>query len=215
MTPGFALAKIGRMVPVLKDIGGPAILCLMMPSVLVYLAYLIPYTSGTVHLLMKRGQFTSILSSPVWWLAKYSGNEQNHSLSGEWCVCLFRWFWDRSGNRDGAAGGPVWLQLYHTFSLLLCRLSAAVAKGILPLSRHIRRSSGQRLMYVASWRRRRWWGISSPLSAPGFLASPGRPSPAAIRRRAPMIGSHDDNHVFCAESGVRSRPIFSSWAPGC
>ncbi|HHD2845282.1 TPA: 2-hydroxycarboxylate transporter family protein, partial [Klebsiella quasipneumoniae subsp. similipneumoniae] len=36
MTLGFALAKIGRMVPVLKDIGGPAILCLMMPSVLVY-----------------------------------------------------------------------------------------------------------------------------------------------------------------------------------
>jgi malate:Na+ symporter len=27
MTLGFALAKIGRMVPVLKDIGGPAILC--------------------------------------------------------------------------------------------------------------------------------------------------------------------------------------------
>jgi malate:Na+ symporter len=40
MTLGFALAKIGRMVPVLKDIGGPAILCLMMPSVLVYLACL-------------------------------------------------------------------------------------------------------------------------------------------------------------------------------
>ena len=32
MTLGFALAKIGRMVPVLKDIGGPAILCLMMSS---------------------------------------------------------------------------------------------------------------------------------------------------------------------------------------
>ncbi|WP_186825352.1 2-hydroxycarboxylate transporter family protein, partial [Klebsiella pneumoniae] len=31
MTLGFALAKIGRMVPILKDIGGPAILCLMVP----------------------------------------------------------------------------------------------------------------------------------------------------------------------------------------
>lgn len=53
MTLGFALAKIGRMVPVLKDIGGPAILCLMMPSVLVYFGVFDPHTLGTVHLLMK------------------------------------------------------------------------------------------------------------------------------------------------------------------
>jgi malate:Na+ symporter len=32
MTLGFAFAKIGRQIPVLKDIGGPAILCLMVPS---------------------------------------------------------------------------------------------------------------------------------------------------------------------------------------
>ena len=36
MTLGFAFAKIGRQIPLLKDIGGPAILCLMLPSVLVY-----------------------------------------------------------------------------------------------------------------------------------------------------------------------------------
>jgi malate:Na+ symporter len=53
MTLGFALAKIGRMVPVLKDIGGPAILCLMMPSVLVYFGVFEAHTLDTVHLLMK------------------------------------------------------------------------------------------------------------------------------------------------------------------
>ena len=53
MTLGFALAKIGRMVPVLKDIGGPAILCLMMPSVLVYFGVFEAHTLDSVHLLMK------------------------------------------------------------------------------------------------------------------------------------------------------------------
>nr|VUD30810.1 Citrate-sodium symport [Raoultella sp. NCTC 9187] len=53
MTLGFAFAKIGRMVPILKDIGGPAILCLMVPSALVYFEMFAPHTLATVHLLMK------------------------------------------------------------------------------------------------------------------------------------------------------------------
>lgn len=53
MTLGFAFAKIGRMLPVLKDVGGPAILCLMVPSVLVYFGLFEAHTLATVHLLMK------------------------------------------------------------------------------------------------------------------------------------------------------------------
>ena len=53
MTLGFALAKIGRMVPILKEVGGPAILCLMTPSVLVYFGMFEAHTLDTVHLLMK------------------------------------------------------------------------------------------------------------------------------------------------------------------
>ena len=53
MTLGFAFAKVGRQIPVLKDIGGPAILCLMVPSVLVYFGAFGKQTLDTVHLLMK------------------------------------------------------------------------------------------------------------------------------------------------------------------
>lgn len=53
MTLGFAFAKIGRQIPVLKDIGGPAILCLMVPSILVYFGVFQKHTLDTVHLLMK------------------------------------------------------------------------------------------------------------------------------------------------------------------
>jgi malate:Na+ symporter len=53
MTLGFAFAKVGRQIPVLKDIGGPAILCLMVPSVLVYFGVFGKHTLDTVHLLMK------------------------------------------------------------------------------------------------------------------------------------------------------------------
>ena len=72
MTLGFALAKIGRMVPVLKDIGGPAILCLMMPLVLVYFGVFEAHTLDTVHLLMKEAN-SSISSSPVWWSGSILG----------------------------------------------------------------------------------------------------------------------------------------------
>lgn len=53
MTLGFALAQLGKSIPVLRDIGGPAILCLMVPSVLVYFNVFQPNVMGTVHLLMK------------------------------------------------------------------------------------------------------------------------------------------------------------------
>ncbi|BBO62711.1 TPA: 2-hydroxycarboxylate transporter family protein [Serratia marcescens] len=53
MTLGFALAQLGKSIPVLRDIGGPAILCLMVPSVLVYFNVFQPNVMDTVHLLMK------------------------------------------------------------------------------------------------------------------------------------------------------------------
>ncbi|MBH2940289.1 2-hydroxycarboxylate transporter family protein [Serratia marcescens] len=53
MTLGFALAQLGKSIPVLRDIGGPAILCLMVPSVLVYFDVFQPNVMCTVHLLMK------------------------------------------------------------------------------------------------------------------------------------------------------------------
>ncbi|MFS2222578.1 2-hydroxycarboxylate transporter family protein [Pantoea sp. B65] len=53
MTLGFAFAQIGRKTPLLKDIGGPAILCLLVPSVLVYFDIFRADTLDTVKLLMK------------------------------------------------------------------------------------------------------------------------------------------------------------------
>lgn len=50
---GFAFVKIDRRIPLLKDIGGPAILCLMLPSILVYFGVFQKHTLDTVHLLMK------------------------------------------------------------------------------------------------------------------------------------------------------------------
>lgn len=57
MTLGFLLAHIGHTIPVFKDIGGPAILCLMVPSILVYFYLFNDKTMKTVHLLMKEANF--------------------------------------------------------------------------------------------------------------------------------------------------------------
>src|SRR5690606_29408667 len=53
MTLGFALAQLGKSIPLLREIGGPAILCLMVPSVLVYFNVFQPNVLATVNLLMK------------------------------------------------------------------------------------------------------------------------------------------------------------------
>ncbi|MEH0833101.1 2-hydroxycarboxylate transporter family protein [Pectobacterium cacticida] len=57
MTMGFLLAHIGSTIPVFKDIGGPAILCLMVPSVMVYFNLFNDNTLNTVDLLMKEANF--------------------------------------------------------------------------------------------------------------------------------------------------------------
>ncbi|MFT8210474.1 MAG: 2-hydroxycarboxylate transporter family protein [Symbiopectobacterium sp.] len=57
MTLGFLLAHVGHTIPVFKDIGGPAILCLMVPSILVYFHPFNDNTMKTVHLLMKEANF--------------------------------------------------------------------------------------------------------------------------------------------------------------
>jgi malate:Na+ symporter len=70
--PRFCVCQNGRQIPVLKDIGGPAILCLMVPSVLVYFGVFEKHTLDTVHLLMKEAN-CSISSSPVWWWGAFWG----------------------------------------------------------------------------------------------------------------------------------------------
>jgi malate:Na+ symporter len=184
MTLGFALAKIGRMVPVLKDIGGPAILCLMMPSVLVYFGVFEAHTLDTVHLLMKEA---NLLYFVIACLVVGSILGMNRTILIQGMVRMFVPLVVGTGAAiaTGLLVGSLFGYSFTTpFSLLSCRLSAAVlGKGSCRCRWLIRRSSGKRLTSMwRSWRRLRWWGTFSPLSAPAFWRA-WAPPPGAVRQR--------------------------------
>lgn len=57
MIIGILLGDLGLKIPILKDIGGPAILALLIPSVLVFLNLINPATMKAVTTLMKTSNF--------------------------------------------------------------------------------------------------------------------------------------------------------------
>ncbi len=186
MTLGFALAKIGRMVPVLKDIGGPAILCLMMPSVLVYFGVFEAHTLDTVHLLMKEA---NLLYFVIACLVVGSILGMNRTILIQGMVRMFVPLVAGTGAAiltGLLVGSLFWLQyLPHLLFLSSCRLSAAAsAKGSCLCRWLIRPFSGKHLMsMLPSWRRPRWLGIFSPLSALVFWRAW-----AHVVRRSPAMG---------------------------
>jgi malate:Na+ symporter len=207
MTLGFALAKIGRMVPVLKDIGGPAILCLMMPSVLVYFGVFDPHTLGTVHLLMKEA---NLLYFVIACLVVGSILGMNRTILIQGMVRMFVPLVVGTGAAIATGLLVACLATACTipFSLLLCRLSAAVlGKGSCRCRWHILRSSGKRRTCMwHSWRQPVVGNIFAIICA-GFLARLGVRRPA-LSGDGMLIRSHDDNHVFSQSQG--GQPPISS-----
>jgi malate:Na+ symporter len=60
---GFVLSLIGMTVPVLKNIGGPAILCIFVPSAMVYYGWLNQNAIDTITSLMKTSNFLYLFIS--------------------------------------------------------------------------------------------------------------------------------------------------------
>jgi len=57
MIMGILLGDLGMKIPILKDIGGPAILSLLVPSTLVFLDFMNPAAMDAAHTLMKTSNF--------------------------------------------------------------------------------------------------------------------------------------------------------------
>jgi malate:Na+ symporter len=61
MTMGVFFGQVGQRLPVLKEIGGGAILCLMLPSVLVYFGFFGAPTIDATKMLMNDANFLYFL----------------------------------------------------------------------------------------------------------------------------------------------------------
>lgn len=197
MTLGFALAKIGRMVPVLKDIGGPAILCLMMPSVLVYFGVFDPHTLGTVHLLMKEA---NLLYFVIACLVVGSILGMNRTILIQGMVRMFVPLVVGTGAAifTGLLVGSLFgYSLYHTFFFIIVPIiGGGIGEGILPLSLAYSAILGQTPdVYVAQLAPAAVVGNIFAIICAGFLARLGARRPQ-LSGDGMLIRSHDDNRVF-------------------
>ena len=204
MTLGFALAKIGRMVPVLKDIGGPAILCLMMPSVLVYFGVLEAHTLDTVHLLMKEA---NLLYFVIACLVVGSILGMNRTILIQGMVRMFVPLVAGTGAAilTGLLVGSLFgYSIYHTFFFIIVPIiGGGIGEGILPLSLAYSAILGQTPdVYVAQLAPAAVVGNIFAIICAGFLARMGARRPA-LSGNGMLIRSHDDNSVFAQHQSTQ------------
>ena len=176
MTLGFAFAKVGRQIPVLKDIGGPAILCLMVPSVLVYFGAFGKQTLDTVHLLMKEA---NLLYFVIACLVVGSILGMNRVLLIQGMMRMFVPL--VAGTLMAVLSGLIVGTLfgytpYHTFFFIIVPIiGGGIGEGILPLSLAYSAILGQTPdVYVAQLAPAAVVGNISPLFVPARWRVSGR-----------------------------------------
>nr|WP_315299970.1 2-hydroxycarboxylate transporter family protein [Raoultella terrigena] len=202
MTLGFAFAKIGRMVPVLKDIGGPAILCLMVPSALVYFEMFAPHTLATVHLLMKEA---NLLYFVIACLVVGSILGMNRVILIQGMVRMFvplvvgTFAAILTGLLVGTLFG---YSLYHTFFFIIVPIiGGGIGEGILPLSLAYSAILGQTPdVYVAQLAPAAVVGNIFAIICAGVLARLGVRRPE-LSGSGMLIRSREDNSVFTQAQG--------------
>lgn len=197
MTLGFALAKIGRMVPILKEVGGPAILCLMTPSVLVYFGMFEAHTLDTVHLLMKEA---NLLYFVIACLVVGSILGMNRTILIQGMVRMFVPLVVGTGAAiltGLLVGSLVGYSFYHTFFFIIVPIiGGGIGEGILPLSLAYSAILGQTPdVYVAQLAPAAVVGNIFAIICAGFLARMGTRRPS-LSGSGMLIRSHEDNSVF-------------------
>ncbi|MFJ5298492.1 2-hydroxycarboxylate transporter family protein [Pseudomonas sp. NPDC088368] len=135
MTMGVFFGQVGQRIPLLKDIGGGAILCLMLPSVLVFLGFFGAPTLDATRMLMKEANFLYfVIASLV--VGSILGMSRLVLVQG-----MMRMFVPLlvgtlaalvSGLLVGKAFG---YEFYHTFFYIIVPIiGGGIGEGILPLS---------------------------------------------------------------------------------
>ncbi len=135
MTLGFLLAHIGHTIPVFKDIGGPAILCLMVPSILVYFHLFNDNTMKTVHLLMKEANFLYFVIACLV-VGSILGMNRKILIQGMVRMFVPLVIGTATAVVTGLLVGKLCgYSLYHTFFFIIVPIiGGGIGEGILPLS---------------------------------------------------------------------------------
>jgi len=135
MTLGMLLGQIGQRLPILRDIGGGAILCLLLPSVLVYHGFFGSSTIDATKVLMKDANFLYfVIASLV--VGSILGMNRTILVQG-----MMRMFIPLVAGTAAAiaagilVGAAFGYSVHHTlFFIIVPIIGGGIGEGILPLS---------------------------------------------------------------------------------
>ncbi|WP_304163451.1 2-hydroxycarboxylate transporter family protein [Lonsdalea britannica] len=197
MSMGFLLAHIGRNIPVLKEIGGPAILCLIVPSVLVYYQFFNDTTLDTVTLLMKEANFLYfVIASLV--VGSILGMNRIILIQGMVRMFVPLVIGTVTAVSTGLLVGKLCgYTLYHTFFFIIVPIiGGGIGEGILPLSLAYSAILGQSPdVYVAQLAPAAVVGNIFAIICAGMLAKLGT-ARKDLNGQGRLIRSDKDNEIF-------------------
>lgn len=135
MILGMLLSDLGHKLPVLKHIGGPAILALMVPSVLVYLNIFTPSMTEAVTTLMKKANFLYLYIA-ILVSGSMLGMHRKTLVQGLTRIFIPLIVGTLAAVASGLIVGMLTgYSLYHTFFFIVVPiLGGGIGEGILPLS---------------------------------------------------------------------------------
>ncbi|MCU1733421.1 MULTISPECIES: 2-hydroxycarboxylate transporter family protein [unclassified Pseudomonas] len=135
MTMGMFFGQIGQRLPILKEIGGGAILCLMLPSVLVFYGFFGSTTIDATKMLMKDANFLYFVIAS---LVVGSILGMNRFILVQGMVRMFVPLLVGTLAAVGAGllvGSLFGYSVYHTFFFIIVPIiGGGIGEGILPLS---------------------------------------------------------------------------------
>lgn len=197
MSMGFLLAHIGRNIPVLKEIGGPAILCLIVPSVLVYYEFFNDTTLDTVTLLMKEANFLYfVIASLV--VGSILGMNRIILIQGMVRMFVPLVIGTVTAVSTGLLVGKLCgYTFYHTFFFIIVPIiGGGIGEGILPLSLAYSAILGQSPdVYVAQLAPAAVVGNIFAIICAGMLARLGM-ARKDLNGQGRLIRSDKDNEIF-------------------
>ncbi|MDU9395978.1 MULTISPECIES: 2-hydroxycarboxylate transporter family protein [Pseudomonadaceae] len=135
MTMGMLLGQLGQRIPILRDIGGGAILCLLLPSVLVYYGFFGAPTLDAARVLMKDANFLYfVIASLV--VGSILGMHRVILVQGMLRMFVPLVFGTLVSVGCGLAVGALFgYSPYHTFFFIIVPIiGGGIGEGILPLS---------------------------------------------------------------------------------
>jgi len=135
MTMGVFFGQIGQRLPILKEIGGGAILCLMLPSVLVFYGFFGSTTLDATKMLMKDANFLYfVIASLV--VGSILGMNRFILVQGMLRMFVPLLVGTLAAVAAGLLVGTLFgYSVYHTFFFIIVPIiGGGIGEGILPLS---------------------------------------------------------------------------------